>query len=174
MAPEPDPPLVLSVAARKALKAGAETVFVDLSFENREPEPRWYVLRSNLQDALEESLESALVQVCLFEETGEFSYLQAQSPRTGFVAFHLAPGATLSLASFAFRARGEPSFELWDVSEILCDGKTLELCFPHEFTIQGECRVAEAFRRATGGTYANKRADVTLAVTHRWTLSLGP
>ena len=172
MAPEPDPPLVYSVAARKALKPGTETVFVDLSFENREPVPRWYVLRSNLQDALEESLESALVQVCGFEETGEFSYLQAQSPKTGFVAFHLASGATLSLASFAFRARGEAAFELWDVSEILCDGKQLDLCFPHELTIEGERRVAEAFRRATRGTYANKSAEVTLALTQRWTLPL--
>ena len=173
MATEPAPPLRHAVADRKPLKPGSETVFVDLTLENREATPRWIALRRILDEPLSESLSSALVQACGFEGHPEVHYLQAQSPKGGLFGFHLAPGATLTIQRFAYRTDdGAPAVEVWDVAEVLCDGEPVARAFVAEFTVQGDQRIAEGFRRETRSTHGNKRADVVLQVDQRWTLAL--
>jgi hypothetical protein len=155
------------VAAREPLKPGTETVFVDLRLENDGAEPRWLVLRSNLQDPLAESFRSALVHACGFDAAPDVPYLQAQGPTTGFVAFRLAPGASLQLERFAFRARGGEGFELWDVSEIRSDGEAVAVGVP----LEGALNVPTAFRRVTNATLA-RGAEVELDVEARRALDL--
>jgi len=175
-----DSPLTVNVHTRKGLRPGSETVFADLTLTNRAKAARWFVLRAQLHEPLQESFCAQLVQVCGFDSNPDVRYLQALGVETGLLAFHLAPGATLELVSAGLRLDGGVgAFELIEAKGLVDDsGRRLETLFePGEAAdtapsgptqIEGQARVIAAYQRRTLRTAEPRGLQVELEVVKRW------
>ncbi len=170
-------PWIVTIRRRKGLRPGSETVFADVTLMNGAESARWFVLRAQLHEPLQESFRAELLQVCGFDSNPGVRCLQALGVDTGFLAFQLAAGATLELESLGVRMNGgSGAFELVEAEGLLdSDGRELETLFvASEATpsppmlIDGQVRVSKAHQRRTLRTSKARGVEVNVGVVARW------
>ena len=146
-------------------------VHATLTLRNEADTPRWLVLSASLDARLSDAFEAQVVQLCSFESTSSLQYLQALGTESGFVAFRLGAGTSLSLDSFALRSYGGTTLDIWAVADIHADGTALGTIFPALTPLAEVTTVRDAYKRATSATHEQKPCAVTLDVIQRWTVT---